>query len=183
MSKEKKEILKFGKILYEQGLNHSHSGNLSILKNKEIFIKKHGVMTGYMTEKDVVSINLKDSKKDKLASVEAKVHRAVYLNNPGIRAVAHAHALYATILSLKNGSIKPVDSEGQLYLGEIPVLSCSQTVCSDEVAEKIPHLISKYKAVVVKGHGVFAAGQTLEEACMYISVIENASKIIYLLNK
>jgi ribulose-5-phosphate 4-epimerase/fuculose-1-phosphate aldolase len=39
MSKEKKEILKFGKILYEQGLNHSHSGNLSILKNKEIFIK------------------------------------------------------------------------------------------------------------------------------------------------
>jgi ribulose-5-phosphate 4-epimerase/fuculose-1-phosphate aldolase len=73
-------------------------------------------MTGYMTEKDVVAINLKDSKKDKLASVEAKVHRAVYLNNPDIKAVAHAHALYATILSLKNDSIKPVDQKGSFIL-------------------------------------------------------------------
>ena len=51
----------------------------------------------------------------------------------------------------------------------------------DEVAKKMPELISKYKAVVVKGHGVFAAGKTLEEACMYLSVTENASKIIYML--
>ncbi len=181
MLKLKKEIIKFSRILYEQGLNHSHSGNLSIRADNGILIKKHGVMSGYMTEKDVVLINLKDSKKDELASVEAKVHRAVYLNNPEIKAVAHAHALHATILSFKRNSIKPVDSEGCLYLSEVPVLSCRQTVCSDEVAKKMPELISKYKAVVVKGHGVFAAGKTLEEACMYLSVTENASKIIYML--
>ena len=183
MLKTKKEIIKFGKILYEQGLNHSHSGNISIRNKNNISIKKHGTMLGYLSDKDIVNINLKDTKKDGTASVEAKVHRAIYLSDSSIKAVAHAHATYATILSFKNKVIKPIDSEGQYYISEIPVLYCDQTICSDEVAKEIPALISKYKVAVVRGHGVFAGGKTLEEACLYISVVENASKIIYLLNK
>ncbi|MEA5000620.1 MAG: class II aldolase/adducin family protein [Endomicrobiaceae bacterium] len=175
-----KEIILFGKVLYEQGLNHSHSGNISVRDGNNILIKKHGVMLGYLTEKDIVSINLDNDGKDKEASVEAKVHRNIYLSNPGVTAVAHAHTIYATVLSLKNKMIKPVDSEGSLYLPEIPVISCSQTICSDEVAAKIPALISKYKAAFVRGHGAFAGGKTLSEACLYLSVVESASKIIYL---
>lgn len=174
------EIIMFGKILYEQGLNHSHSGNISVRTGNGILIKKHGVMLGYLTEKDIVSVNLNDDLKDKEASVEVAVHRAIYLSNPDIKAVAHAHTIYATVLSLNSDTIEPLDSEGSLYLPEIPVLSCNETICSAEVAAKIPELILKYKAAFVKGHGAFAGGKTLGEACLYLSVIESASKIIYL---
>lgn len=175
-----KEIIKFGKILYEQGLNHSHSGNISIRNGNNILIKKHGAMLGYLTEKDIVSINLNDDKKDSLASLEAKVHRAIYLKNPQIKAIAHGHTIYATVLSFHKKNIKPIDSEGQFYLPQIPILDCKETIGSDEVAKKIPNLISKYKCAVVKGHGAFAGGKNLSEACLLLSVIENASKIIYL---
>ncbi|MDD2523965.1 MAG: class II aldolase/adducin family protein [Endomicrobiaceae bacterium] len=175
-----KDMILFGKILYEQRLNHSHSGNISIRKGNNILIKRHGAMLGYLTEKDIVHINLHDESKDKLASLEAKVHRAIYLNNPDIKAIAHAHTIYATVISFKNKIIKPIDSEGAFYLPQIPVLSCEQTICSTEVADKIPELISKYKVAIVKTHGTFAGGKTLEEACLYLSVVENASKIIYL---
>ena len=178
-----KEIIKFGKILYEQGLNHSHSGNISIRNGDEILIKKHGAMLGYLTEHDIVNINLNDEKKDNLASLEAKVHRAIYLKNPEIKAISHGHTIYATVLSLHNKIIKPIDSEGQFYLPQIPVLDCKETIGSDEVANKIPDLISKYKCAVVKGHGAFAGGKNLSEACLLLSVIENASKIIYLNDK
>ena len=134
----------------------------------------------YLTEKDIVRINLNNSKKDKLASLEAKVHRAIYLKNPEVKAIAHGHTIYATVLSLHHKIIKPVDSEGQFYLPQIPVLSCDETIGSDEVAQKIPDLISKYKCAIIKGHGAFAAGKTLEQASMYLSVIESASKILYL---
>ncbi|MFA7074221.1 MAG: class II aldolase/adducin family protein [Endomicrobiaceae bacterium] len=174
------EIMKFGKILYEQGLNHSHSGNISVRTGDSILIKKHGVMLAYLTEKDIVSVNLNDDIKDKEASVEVAVHRSIYLSNPDIKAVAHAHTIYATVLSLSNDFIEPVDSEGSLYLPKVPVLSCDETICSSEVAAKIPELILKYKAAFVKGHGAFAGGKTLGEACLYLSVIESASKIIYL---
>ena len=60
------------------------------------------------------------------------------------------------------------------------MLDCKDTVGSDEVAKKIPNLISKYKCVIVKGHGAFAIGETLSQACLYVSVAETASKIIYL---
>lgn len=175
-----KDMILFGKILYEQGLNHSHSGNISVREGNEILIKKHGAMLGYLTKKDIVRINLNDEKKDKLASIEVKVHRAIYLKNPEVKAIAHGHTPYATVLSLNHKIIKPIDSECQLYLPKIPVLSCINTIGSDEVAKKIPQLISKYKCAVIKGHGAFAAGKTLEQASMYLSVIESASKILYL---
>lgn len=175
-----KDMILFGKILYEQGLNHSHSGNISIRSKNNILIKKHGAMLGYLSKKDIVSINLYDSAKDKSASIEAKVHRAIYLNDKNIKAVAHAHSVYANILSFEHKSIKPIDDEGLFYLSQIPVLSCKCSISSDEVAKKIPELISKYKVVAVKGHGTFAAGKNLEEACLYLSVAESSSKIIYL---
>lgn len=178
-----KDMIRFGKILYEQGLNHSHSGNISIRVNKEILIKKHGAMLGYLTKKDIVKINLNNDEKDKLASLEAKVHRAIYLRNPEIKAIAHGHTIYATVLSFHNKIIKPIDSECQFYLPQIPVLSCDETIGSDEVAKKIPALISKYRCAIIKGHGAFAAGKTLEQASMYLSVIESASKILYLSRK
>ena len=175
-----KDMIMFGKILYEQGLNHSHSGNISIRDKNEILIKRHGAMLGYLTKKDVVRINLNNDKKDKLASLEAKVHRTIYLKNPNVKAIVHGHTTYATVLSLHHKMIKPIDSECQYYLPQIPVLSCDETIGSDEVAEKIPDLISKYKCAIVKGHGAFAAGESLEQASMYLSVIESASKIFYL---
>ena len=178
-----KDMILFGKILYEQCLNHSHSGNISIRDGNEILIKKHGAMLGYLTKKDIVRINLNDDKKDKLASLEAKVHRAIYLKNPKVKAIAHGHTIYATVLSLHHKIIKPIDSECQLYLPQIPVLSCDETIGSDEVAKKIPVLIAKYKCAIVKGHGAFAVGATLEQASMYLSVIESASKILYLSKK
>ena len=177
------DMILFGKILYEQGLNHSHSGNISIRDKNEILIKRHGAMLGYLTKKDIVRINLNNDKKDKLASLEAKVHRAIYLKNPKVKAIAHGHTIYATVLSLHYKIIKPIDSECQFYLPQIPVLSCNETIGSDEVAKKIPNLISKYKCAIVKGHGAFAAGETLEQASMYLSVIESASKILYLNDK
>ena len=175
-----KDLILFGKVLYEQGLNHSHSGNISVRKGNNILIKKHGAMLGYLTKSDIVSINLNNDNKDKLASLEAKVHRAIYLADSKIKAVAHGHTIYATILSLNSKIIKPIDSEGQFYLPQIPVLDCKDTIGSDEVARKIPDLILKYKCVIVKGHGAFAIGENLSQACLYVSVAENASKIICL---
>jgi L-fuculose-phosphate aldolase len=129
---------------------------------------------------DIVKENLNDNTKDKDASIEIKVHRAVYQACPNVHAIAHAHAPHAIVLSLNRDAIIPIDSEGLYYLPAIPVLIAEQTISSDEVAKRLPELLGKHKAVVVRGHGLFAAGKTIEEAAMYASVAENASKLVYL---
>lgn len=177
------QLIFCGKLLYEQGFNHSHSGNISIRDGNKILIKRSGAMLGYLKPADIVQINLNDNKLDENASAEANVHRAIYLGCPEVKAVAHAHTIYATVLSFKLKEIKPLDAEGKFYLPVIPVLSTKETIGSEEAAKKLPALIKKHKAAFLKTHGVFAGAETLEKACLYISVTESVSKTIYLNSK
>ncbi|MBN1384911.1 MAG: class II aldolase/adducin family protein [Elusimicrobia bacterium] len=165
------DIIKFGRELLIQGINNSHSGNVSARRNNTIYITRHGARLGDLSYQDFVPVNLKDDKKDKDASVEIKVHRAIYLANPEASAIIHCHPPHAIALSLTCDRIIPIDMEGKYYLPEIPVI--------DEcVAETLPQILSKHKIAIVKGHGSFAIGKNFEEVYLNTSVCESISKII-----
>ncbi|MEW6555957.1 MAG: class II aldolase/adducin family protein [Elusimicrobiota bacterium] len=173
------DIIKFGREMMFQGLNNSHSGNVSCRRANTIYITRHGARLGDLSYQDFVAVNLKDEKRDKDASVEIKAHRAIYLANSEVQAIIHAHPPNAIALSLNCEKIIPIDMEGNYYLPEIPVLTeCKETISSECVAENLPQMLGKYKVVVVKGHGSFAVGKNFEEAYLYTSVCESASKII-----
>lgn len=178
----KSDFIRYGRLLFEQGLNNSHSGNMSERQGGAILITRHGARLGDLAAKDIVKVNLNDDRKDKPASVEVNVHRAVYRECPGVNAIAHAHTPYGVVLSLNLPRIVPVDAEGAYYLPEIPVLCCASTISSDEVAAKLPALIGRHKVAIVNGHGAFAGGATVEQATMYLSVLESICRIVYLNN-
>ena len=175
------EFIKFGRILFELGLNNSHSGNLSVRRGNQIYITRHGAMLGHLSVNDIVRTNLSDATRDENASLEIKVHRSVYLARPEVQAIVHSHPPYGIVLSLTHENIKPVDMEGAYYLPEIPVLTaCSVTISSDCVRENLPTLLKKSPAVLVRGHGAFCVGKNLEEATLYSTVLESICRIIYL---
>lgn len=175
------EFKKTGAELLREGLIHSNAGNMSVRKGDVIYITGHGSCLGNIGCSDIVKVNLRDEKRDAPASVEIKVHRAVYNYDDKIRAIVHAHPVYSIVLSFDYEKIVPVDVEGQFYIPEIPVLfSCAETIGSECVQEKLPELLARNRIAVVRGHGVFSTGKTLDEAYAYISVLECASQIIYL---
>lgn len=175
------DFIKYGKILFEQGINNSHSGNMSVRKGDSIYITRHGARLGDLTFKDIVKTNLYDPSRDEGASCEINVHRSIYLAIPENNAVVHAHPPHAIVLSLHQEKISPIDMEGAFYMPEVPVLTkCEITISSDCVAENLPKLLGVYKIAVVRGHGAFAVGKDIEEAAGRISVLESASRIIYL---
>jgi L-fuculose-phosphate aldolase len=174
------DFIKYGRMLFEQGLNNSHSGNMSRREEKWIYVTRHGARLGDLTAGDIVKVNLEDETRDKEASLEVKVHRAVYGACPRLQAIAHAHPPYGVVLSLKKKRIVPIDEEGRYYLPMIPVLCCRETIGSDEVAAGLPALLDSHKAALVRGHGAFAGAPTLEEAAMLVSVLESASRIVTL---
>jgi L-fuculose-phosphate aldolase len=177
--KERLELVRIGRIVFEAGLTDTHGGNLSIRCGNYIVIKKSGKMLGYLTPKDFVVTTLKENEElDRFASVELKVHRAIYRKLPEVKAILHAHSPYTVACSLLYDSIVPVDSEGKLLLGEIPVLSAQEVVSSEEVARKIPELLTNSPAVVIRSHGPFTVGRTPEEALKYLSALENSCKIL-----
>ncbi|MDT3697922.1 MAG: aldolase [Thermincola sp.] len=175
-----REFNQIGRGLFLQGLNSSHSGNMSVRLGDRLVITRRGSMLGNLKESDLIETGLtKNDSRITLASTEIGVHRTIYQNTPAL-AIVHAHPVYATALSLIDDEIIPIDSEGQYMLHKIPVIGFEHTVGSAEVARILPEYLKEYKIVMIRGHGSFAVGQLMEEAYQWTSSLENICKIIYL---
>lgn len=175
-----REFNQIGRDLFLQGLNSSHSGNLSIRLGDRLVITRRGSMLHNLKETDLIETGLdKNDSHIALASTEIGVHRSIYKNTSAL-AIVHAHPVYATALSLVEDEIIPIDSEGQYMLHKIPVIGFEHTVGSDEVARVLPEFLKEYKIVMIRGHGSFATGQLIEEAYQWTSSLENICKIICL---
>jgi len=178
--KERLELIEVANLAFRLGLTDSHGGNLSCRVGEKIVIKRSGKSLGALKPEDFVVTDVgKSSPFDKFASLELKVHRAIYRELPHVRAILHTHSPYTVASSLKFEEIEPLDSESKLLLGEkIPVLKAKKVVSSEEVAKKLPELLKKCPVAVVYSHGPFAVGRSIEEALKYISALENSCKIL-----
>ncbi len=178
--KERLELIEVAELTFRLGLTDSHGGNLSCRVGEYIVIKRSGKSLGRLKPEDFVITTLKENPLlDRYASLELKVHRAIYREIPEVKAVLHAHSPYTVACSLKYGEIEPLDSESKLLLGgKVPVLKAEKVVSSEEVAEKLPGLLKKCPVAVVYSHGPFAVGKSIEEALKYLSALENSCKIL-----
>jgi L-fuculose-phosphate aldolase len=167
-----------GRDLYVDRLISSHGGNLSVRFGDRVIIKRRGAMLGRLKPQDLVETGLaKNDSGVALASTELIVHRAIYQATPAL-AVAHAHPRTAVALSLSRDEIVPIDNEGSYALKKVPVVAVEMASGSREMADTIAAVLQEYKIVMLRGHGSFATGQTLDEAFQWTSALEESSQII-----
>lgn len=169
-----------GRDLYHLGLITSHAGNISLRSGERVWITRTGSMLGRLEPEDIVETSLlpRESQNPK-ASMELPVHLAIY-RATSAQAILHAHPPTAVALSLLDEVIVPADSEGGYILGRVPVIAAKNVVASAEVADRASSLLQDHRAVLVKGHGSFAAGGSLEEALKITTTLEASAKILLL---
>ena len=167
-----------GNALFIMGLNHSHSGNISFRNGNKIYITRRGSMKGFLKSTDIICIGQGKSTMDNISSTEVNVHKAIF-RSVSTSAIVHCHPPIATSLSLIRNEIIPIDVEGRLTLPKIPVLKCRKATASKELEEKLPPLLKKYRSVIIKGHGLFSVGKSLEDAFHYATLTEYIAKILY----
>lgn len=173
------EIAKFGKKLVHYGLVESHFGNISISTGSKMLITRSGFALDEINENSVVEVDIdKPSSLDIIASSESLVHRTVYQNTSAL-AIIHAHSPFAVIESLLAGRdmIIPIDSEGQYFLHEIPIVNGGTG--TPELAKNTSDALRDHKGVIVFSHGTFAIGKILEEAYVITTQIEHSCKLKY----
>jgi len=172
------QFQEIGRDLYVADLVSSHGGNMSVRLGDRLVIKRRGAMLGRLKEDDLVETGLeKPDSGIALASTELVVHRAIYVATPAL-AVVHAHPRTAIALSLSREEIVPIDNEGSYLLHRVPVVTAEFASGSAELVEKLPRVLQEYKIVMLRGHGCFSIGQTLEEAFQWVSCLEESCQII-----
>jgi L-fuculose-phosphate aldolase len=174
-----REISRIGKKLVNSGLVESHFGNISVRVGSNMVITRTGSALDEITGNDVVEVRLDGTcALDIIASSEAIVHRAIYKNTPAL-AIVHAHCPFAVTMSLlaREDIIEPVDSEGQYFLGGIPLVRGG--IGSEELASNMSQVLASHKAAILYSHGTFAIGRVLDEAYVMTTEVEHSCKIRY----
>ncbi len=174
-----REISRIGKKLVENGLVESHFGNISVRVGSRMFITRSGNALDEIGEDSIVELRLDGTcALDVIASSETIVHRAIYNNTPAL-AIVHAHCPFAVVMSLlaQDGIIRPVDSEGQYFLGDVPVVKGG--IGSEELANNMSKALAGSKTAILYSHGTFAIGRVLDEAYVLTTQVEHSCKIKY----
>jgi L-fuculose-phosphate aldolase len=172
------EFRDIGRDIYLGNLTSSHGGNMSVRVGDRIIIKRRGAQLGRLKPSDFVETSL--FKKDSgliRASTELIVHRNIYLKTSAL-AVIHTHPRTAIVLSMSRDEIIPIDNEGSYLLHKIPVVAAEYASGSQEMADVVADALREYKVIMLRGHGSFAVGQTLEEAFHWTSTLEEVCDII-----
>lgn len=174
----KKEVVKFGKMLYDKDLTSATSGNISVFNGKSIFITATGSALGFLKEDDIVEINLNGNELSlgKKASSEKKMHIAIYKLRPDINAIIHCHSPFTTAFAACRQELSsPIIAENILYFEKIPVaryaMPSSQELVNNTVKE-----FENYDTVLMANHGIVAGGSDLTNAFHKIETAETYAK-------
>jgi L-fuculose-phosphate aldolase len=166
-----------GHDLYVANMISSHGGNLSVRLGDRVVIKRRGAMLGNLKPQDLVETRLdKNDSGVALASTELLVHRMVYMNTPAL-AIVHCHPRTAIAFSLSREELVPIDNEASYLLKKVPVVAEEFASGTPEMANKVANALKNYKIIMLRGHGSFATGQTLDEAFHWSSTLEESCQI------
>jgi len=166
-----------GRDLYAANMISSHGGNISIRLGDRLIIKRRGAMLGNLKEHDLIETGIeKNDSGVALASTELLVHRAIYMSTPAL-AIVHCHPRTAIAFSLSRDEIVPIDNEASYLLKRVPVVTEEFPSGTPEMANKVAKALQNYKIIMLRGHGSFAIGQTLDEALHWSSTLEESCQI------
>jgi L-fuculose-phosphate aldolase len=175
----KEALIRFYRLLRQHGHNDSHSGNISYLDEDGFFITPTGACADTLETKDLIHCTMHDTPVP-AASLDQHAHRAIYRHKPEARAVIHCHNPYTVALTLNGEDFIPVDLEGLYYFPRVPVISISFKTYFEHSPILIATALAEYPVVVVRGHGIYAQGESIEMAYKWVCSLEQSAKTAFL---
>jgi L-fuculose-phosphate aldolase len=174
MAHSVKDVVHWGKLLFERRLISGWGGNLSCRDGKNGFLitGQHAAL-GFLTPKDVVRLQSdgKPARKHLHPSSETPMHLAVY-GGTDAQAIVHVHPPMILAFSLRHDSFSPVSYEEQYTIGKVTVVA--QDTPTVTKPEPVVEALKYSPIVIIKGHGTVAIGKTLQEAFLYTDLLEEA---------
>jgi len=164
--------------LLTTGLIVNTSGNVSIRVGEHVVITPSGRDYRMLTSRDIAVVDLKGNVVDgeMLPSSETPLHLSVYASNPEVRAIVHAHSIYATAISTVLDLLPTIHYQMVDLGGAVPVAPY-RTFGTDELAEVTSQALQGRSAVIMKNHGSLATAESLDKALGRCVTLEWCSKV------
>jgi L-fuculose-phosphate aldolase len=173
------DLVRHYRWLRRCGINDSHSGNLSVRRGPQAWITPTGACADTLRTDQLVSGRLEEAPPAG-ASLDAALHWAVYQQVSSAGAVMHSHGPYTVAVTLDGTDFVPADFEGQLYFPRVPVLTIDHARYLSDSPGQVAAALRDHPIAVVRGHGVYARGDTLALAYKWTCSLEHSAKTAWL---
>lgn len=177
------EVCLANKKLKENGLVRWTSGNVScrIPDTNLVIIKPSGLDFDDLTPENMVIVDLDGNvvEGDLKPSVDTSSHLYVYKHKEDVGSVIHTHSPFATSFAIAGISIPSyTTTAANVFKYSVP---CSDfaSIGNEEIGREIVENIGDSPAVLLKNHGVFTVGKTIDKALKAAVILEETAEYAY----
>ena len=162
----------------------SNDGNISVrISENEYLCTPTGVSKGFMTPEYICKIdgegNVLEANEGFRPSSEIKMHLRVYAKRPDVKAVVHAHPIFATSFAIAGIPLtQPIMPEAVIALGEVPIAEYG-TPSTEEIPDAVEKYLPYYDAVLLANHGALSYSDSLLAAYHKMESLEFYAELLF----
>ncbi len=178
------EVCKANLALPANGLVTWTAGNVSGRdpETNLVVIKPSGVLFEELTPENMVVVDLQSRvvEGDMGASSDTASHVYLYRHRPDIMGVVHTHSNYATAFAAVGRPIPAVlTAIADEFGGPVPCAGYAR-IGGREIGEEILRTIGDLPAILMKNHGVFTIGRSVQAALKSAVMVEDVARTVWL---
>jgi ribulose-5-phosphate 4-epimerase/fuculose-1-phosphate aldolase len=175
-------LCRLGRSLFERGLTHGSTGNLSIRTDAGFLMTPTGSSLGTLDPArlallDAAGVHVRGDPPTK----EALLHFAMYRERPRDRAVVHLHSIHSVAVSVladadPTNVLPPLTAYYAMRIGTLPLVpyfAPGDVALADAVAG----FASRHHAMLLSNHGPVVSGASLDAAADAIEELEATAKL------
>jgi ribulose-5-phosphate 4-epimerase/fuculose-1-phosphate aldolase len=186
-ARAREELCRLGRSLFERGLTHGSTGNLSVR-----------IEAGWLMTPTATSLGDLDPGRLSLLDAEGRhvggdaptkehfLHRAMYGERPSANAIVHLHSTHSVAVSVladidPEDALPPLTAYYAMRIGALPLVpyfAPGDRALADAVAARA----ARHHAVLLANHGPVVAGTSLSAAADAIEELEATAKLYLLLH-
>jgi L-ribulose-5-phosphate 4-epimerase len=183
LEKLREDVWKANIALPRYRLIASTSGNASACDGESglVVIKPSGVDFDTLKAGDLIVTDLhgKVVEGDLLPSVDTATHLYVYRHRPDLKGIIHTHSPYATSFAALGQTIPLCLTTLACEFGSPIPVSEFATIGGEEIGREMVKRLGTCPAILMRNHGVFTVGPTVEAALKAALMLEEAAQTVH----
>jgi len=181
-SRLREEICRIGRSLYDRGLTHGSTGNLSVCTEDGYLMTPTGSSLGTL---DPARLSKLDREGRPLAgdppTKESFLHIAMYEERPASGAVVHLHSTWSTAVSVLEDVdpadvLPPLTAYYVMRIGTLPLVPY-HAPGDRSLADAVRGFAGRHHALLLANHGPVVAGSSLAAATDAVEELEATAKL------
>jgi L-ribulose-5-phosphate 4-epimerase len=147
-----------------------------------VVIKPSGVLFEELTPENMAVVDLDGNVVEATLgpSTDTVSHLSIYRHRPDVNGVVHTHSNYATAFAAVGKSIPVCLTAIADEFGTTIPCAGYVRIGDQEIGEEVARQIGKSVAILMKQHGVFTIGATVQKAVKAAVMIEDIAKTVWL---